>query len=169
MTARIRGAEQHLCSSFLPPMSTDAMEPNPSSPSLIRRSRLCSLSPPSGWRLPCSSMAPLLAGILLAYVLGSRCSALSISSPGGCRFSLWLPPLARSLPCSTTSRTRVPSPSCPPWLLPLRGKRGLPPSLGALAMDALLLVSLPHDAHPFYRSRRPCICLHRKSPRAAGA
>jgi hypothetical protein len=75
MAARIHGAKQHLCSSFLPPMSTDAMEPNPSSPSIIQRSRLRSLSPPSVWRLPCSSMAPLLAGILLAYVLGSRCSA----------------------------------------------------------------------------------------------
>jgi hypothetical protein len=50
MAARIHIAEQHLCSSFLPPMLTDAMEPNPSSPSLIQRSGLRSLSPPSVWR-----------------------------------------------------------------------------------------------------------------------
>jgi hypothetical protein len=37
MAATVRRAEKHLCSSFLPPMSTDAMEPNPRSPSLIQR------------------------------------------------------------------------------------------------------------------------------------
>ena len=58
MAARILRAEQHLCSCFLPPMSTGAMELNPSPPSLIQRLRLLSPSPIHGATLS-SSFFPL--------------------------------------------------------------------------------------------------------------
>jgi hypothetical protein len=60
-------------------------------------------------------------GLLIAWRSGPR-SALSFA-----RRVLLLPHVRARRP----AETRATSPSCPPWLLPLRGKRGLPLSLDA--------------------------------------
>jgi hypothetical protein len=168
MAARIHGAKHQLCSSFLPPMSTDAMEPNPSSPSLPRAQgsapsllHVCGAFPAPPWRHSSpGSCSPTCSALGAA--------PLSISSPGGCRFALWLPPLSRSLPCLTTSRTRAPSLSCPPWLFPLRGKRGLPPSLDARCSGHGRLapcLSTPRRLSLLQEQAPPCIFLAQEIPK----
>jgi hypothetical protein len=91
------------------------------------RSSPCPL-PPRLLLAPCSEQQPPMARPASPIVRPPHSMALRARSALSFARRVLLLPHARA---RRPAETKAPSPSCPPWLLPLRGKRGLPLSLDA--------------------------------------